>query len=123
MIIELAKTAVTALHVELLDSKKATFKYLSVSDSEVCYKNVSEQTKKSCIGCKATNDEAESALGGATQQVQAYGRVDLSAAAAVSAMRKNKFLYRPTKKNDKKGTRDCFMNFQRFYGKLLCSPV
>lgn len=52
MIIELAKTAVTALHVELLDSKKATFKYLSVSDSQVCYKNVSEQTKKSCIGCK-----------------------------------------------------------------------
>ena len=36
------------------------------------------------LGMRATNDEAESALGGATAQVQEYGQINISSAAAVS---------------------------------------
>jgi hypothetical protein len=39
------------------------------------------------LGIKVTNDdEAKSALGGATAQVQQYGRTNISSAAAISDM-------------------------------------
>ena len=46
------------------------------------------------LGRKATNDEAESALGGATAQVQEYGRISISSATAISDMNRNKYQQR-----------------------------
>jgi len=53
--------------------------------------------KQLLIGIRATNDEAESVLGGATANIQRYGRISLSGAGAVSDMKCNTFLHRPTK--------------------------
>jgi hypothetical protein len=86
---------------ELLDQSKATHKYLSVSESEFLYRYSTEERKQSLIGIRATNDEAESALGGATANIQRYGRISLSGAGAVGDMRCNAFLHRPTKSNCK----------------------
>ncbi len=69
MLIVLAKTAAKAIDDELRDESKATFKYLSISGSE--YQNgCGEARKKALLGKKATNDEAESALGGTTPNIQ-----------------------------------------------------
>jgi hypothetical protein len=58
------------------------------------------------LGKRATNDEAESSLGGATAQVQEYGRINISSAAAISDMNRNKYLQQecnpPHKKEDAK---------------------
>ena len=66
---ELAKTAADAVLAELHDEHKATWKYLSASGSEYCWDKCTEERKKALIGNKATNDEAEGALGGATAQL------------------------------------------------------
>ena len=55
---ELAKTAASALITELHDKKKATYRYLSASNSDMCYNNCSKGKKKAFLGKKATNDEA-----------------------------------------------------------------
>jgi hypothetical protein len=46
----------------------------------------------------ATNDEAESVLGGTTANIQQYGRINLTNAAAISDVKRNKYLARSTKK-------------------------
>jgi hypothetical protein len=46
---------------------------------------------------RATNDEAESVLGGATANIQQYGHISLSGVGAVGDMKCNAFLHRPTK--------------------------
>jgi len=56
-----------------LDETKATYKYTNQSGSEYSYNHCGSEKKKALLGRKATNDEAESALGGATAQVQEYG--------------------------------------------------
>ena len=91
---ELAETAADAILTELHDETKATFKYLSSSKSEYSWKYCSEERKKALVGNKATNDEAESTLGGTTAQIQKYGRIALSSAAAVSTMKRNAFFDR-----------------------------
>ena len=104
-VLELAKTAADAILTELHDDTKATYKYLSKSKSEYCWKNCSEERKNALLGNKATNDEAESTLGGTTHQVQKYGRINLANAAAVSDLKRNAFLHRKSNsKNDKKPT-------------------
>ena len=102
-VIELASVAANAILTELRDPKKATFKYLSASKSKYCWSKCTDAMKKAMLGCKATNDEAESALGGTTSQIQQYGRIALSSASAISDIRRNGFLHRKTKsKNDDK---------------------
>ena len=59
------------------------------------------------LGRKATNDEAESALGGATAQVQEYGRINISSAAAISDMNRNKYLQRKHEPARKKEGAKC----------------
>jgi len=49
----------------------------------------------------ATNDEAESTLGGSTGQLQRFGRIALASAAAVSTMKRNGY-FRRTMKSDEK---------------------
>ena len=70
MLIVLAKTAARAIYDKLRDESKATFKYLSVSGSEYSWNGCGEARKKALLGKKATNDEAESALGGTTSNIQ-----------------------------------------------------
>ena len=100
--VELAPIATGRVVKEIDDETKATYKYTKASKSKFSYACCPEQTKKDFLGCKATNDEAESSLGGATYQVQRYGRINLAAAGAISDARRNAFLYRPTSKKDKK---------------------
>jgi hypothetical protein len=50
--------------------------------------------KNALLGNTATNDEAESTLGGRTANIQRFGRIALSSAGAVSDMKRNAFLKR-----------------------------
>ena len=95
---EVAKIGVAALQRELEDPKKATYRYLSISGSEFSFDHCPEQTKNDMLGRWATNDLAESSFGGVTLQVQCFGRIGLCNAAAISDMRMNRFLSRPTTK-------------------------
>jgi hypothetical protein len=97
---ELGSIAVTTIIAELLDQNKATYKYLSISEPEISYRYSTDERKQSLMGIRATNDEAESVLGGATANIQQYGCISLSGAGAVSDMKHNAFLYRPTKSNN-----------------------
>jgi len=90
-VIELVKIAADAILTELHDDSKATYKYLSRSKSEYCWKKCSTERKAALLGNTATNDEAESTLGGTTYQVQRYGRINLSNAAAVNDLKMNVF--------------------------------
>ena len=100
--VELAPIATGTVVKEIDDETKATYKYTKASKSKFSYACCPEQTKKDFLGCKATNDEAESSLGGATYQVQRYRCINLATAGAISDARRNAFLYRPTSKKDKK---------------------
>ena len=101
-VIKLAKVATNSLITELHDKNKATYKYLSISNSDMCYKNCSEEMKKDFLGKKATNDEAESALGATTYEIQKGNHIGISNAAAVSDLNCNGFVHRQTSKKDKK---------------------
>jgi hypothetical protein len=104
-VLKLIPVAVEALLKELLDVNKATYKYLSISGSEYSYKHASDERKMSLIGVHATNDQAESVLGGTTAGVQRFGRISLGSAGAVSDMKRNSFLHRKsTSKTDTKST-------------------
>ena len=99
-----------AIIAELRNSKKATYKYLSESQSECCWACCSEHRKNALLGNKATNEEAESTLGGATAQLQKFGRIGLASMAAVSAMKRNGFFHRQgLSKKDKKKKEGVFI--------------
>ena len=104
---KVAAVGIQALKDELETKKKATYKYLSISGSEFSYEHCPEEVKKAMLGTMATNDLAESSFAGVTAQIQAFGRIGLNSAAAISDARRNKFLHRPTTKkaieNNEKG--------------------
>ena len=75
---------IAALVVEMENEKKATYKYLSMSTSEFSYEHCPEDVKKSMLVKMASNYLAEGSFAGVTAQVQCYGRIGMSAAAAVS---------------------------------------
>lgn len=78
------------------------------SGSEYSHNHCGSEKKKAMLGRKATNeDEAESALGGATAQVQEYGRINISSAAAISDMNRNKYLQRKHEPARKKEGAKC----------------
>ncbi len=83
-LIELARVAAQGILDELHDEKKATWKYLSVSESTVSFLGCPKEVKEGLYGREATNDRSESALGGTTQQLQQYGRIGIANAAAIS---------------------------------------
>jgi hypothetical protein len=96
------RTAADAICTELQDKNKATYKYLSISRSKYLLNHCGEEKKKALLGNTATNDKAESTLGGTTANIKRFGRIALSSAGAVSEMKRNAFLRRdaiPTKKN------------------------
>ena len=97
---ELTKIAATTILTELHDTKKATNKYLSSSGSEYSWMHCSAARKTALLGTTATNDQAESTLGGCTAQIQKFGRISLSSAAAVSDLKRNGFFSRQPSKNN-----------------------
>ena len=86
---------------EIDDEKKTTYKYSKASKSEFSWAYYPAQSRKDMLQCKATNDDAESALGGTTHQVQRFGRITVAAAGAIGDAWRNRFLHRPTAKKDK----------------------
>ena len=114
---------------DLVDESKASYKYLSISGSEFSYEHCPEDVKKAMLGKMASNDLAESSFAGVTAQVQCFGRIGMSAAAAVSDTARNGFLFRGEMKKriNRKRKRDsakmpekekklvCIMVYQRSY--------
>ena len=76
------------------DEKKATYKYLSISGSEFSHENCPDDVKRAMLGQWASNDLAEIPFAGVTAQVQNYGRIGTSNAAAVSDVARNGLLNR-----------------------------
>ena len=104
-----AKVAIEAMLRELENEKKATYKYLAVSESSFSYDHCLQPVKDAMLGMMVVNDLVESSFAGVTAQVQCYGWIGLHAAAAVSAMSRNNFLTRPTmKKHMSKGEKSLF---------------
>ena len=90
---------------ELLDEKKATYKYLSISGSTFSHDDCPDDVKRAMLGQWASNDLAESSLSGVTAQVQCYDRIVMSNAAAVSDVARNGLLNRDgTKKQINRAT-------------------
>jgi hypothetical protein len=88
-LVELAKVAAQGILDELHNETKATWKYLSVLGSPKSYQGCSADVKENLKGREATNDRSKSALGGTTHQLQKYGRIGLTNAAAMSDAKTN----------------------------------
>ena len=76
------KSTQLAKEVELTDEKKATWKYLNISKSPYCWECMSDERRQTLLGVAATNDKAESVLGGTTANIQRFGRINLTNASA-----------------------------------------
>jgi hypothetical protein len=69
----LAESAAKTICNEPMNESKATYKYINESGPKYSYNHCGDKKKKSMMGIKETNNQAKSALGGATAQVQQYG--------------------------------------------------
>ena len=65
------------------------------------------------LGREATNDRSESALGGTTRQLQKYGRIGISNAAAVSGAKTNSYVHQFTCPSSKTKTKEMFHQFEQ----------
>ena len=65
-----------------------------MSGSEFSYEHCPEDVKKAMLGKMASNDFAENSFAGVTAQIQCFGRIGMSAAAAVSDTARNGYLFR-----------------------------
>jgi hypothetical protein len=68
---------------DVFDQRKAMWKYLSLSGSDYCWDKCTREQKEALLSITATKDEAESILGGTTGNIQRFGHINLSSAAAV----------------------------------------
>lgn len=96
MLEKIASIGIKALTDELEDNSKATYKYLSISGTQFSFAHCPAHIKEQMLNTMASNDLAESSFAGVTAQVQCYGRIGMSAAAAVSDVGRNGFLFRGT---------------------------
>ena len=103
MLEKLAPLMAQAWIDELMDTSKATYMYMSDCDGKYSWKCCPEDVKTALLGMMAVNDLAESSFAGVTSQIQAFGRINLHGAAAVSDMGRNGFMDHSTKKGDKLG--------------------
>jgi len=111
-LVELAGVAAQAILNELHDEKKATYKYLSISESKYCVSGCPLEVQKALRGLEATNDRSESALGGTTRQLQLHGRISIQNAAAVADAKSNGYFRRFTNKDkDRIHTKGMFYQF------------
>ena len=85
----LAVAAANALLEELRDTRKATSKYLSSSQSEFCWGGITPKNHTAGLNKMAVNDPAERSFGALTGQLQSFGRIGLTNAAGVSQVRTN----------------------------------
>ena len=96
---------------EMTDENKAIHRYISANGKDKAiysHRHSSSARQESLRGVPATNDNAESALGGATYQLQQFGRIGIKHFAAINDLRRNNWLNRgtegeKTKKKQKKG--------------------
>ena len=58
-VIQLAKVFADVVLVEFRDKKKATWRNLDVSDSDICFKNCKDCFDKMLFGHKAVNDDSD----------------------------------------------------------------
>ena len=85
---------------DLLDPKKVMYMLMSESGGVCSWDVASDELKKSLFGMMAVNDLAESVFGGLTAQIEVFGRIGLSNAAAVSNMQRNGYLKQPNLENN-----------------------
>ena len=71
----------------LQDTRKATSKYLSSSQSAFCWGNTSYEDHISGLHKMAVNDPAERSFGALTGQLQCFGRIGITHAAGFSQVR------------------------------------
>ena len=88
---ELAVIMAKALIGKMVDSDWVNWNLLSESGGEYSWDGSSDELKESLIGLMATNCLAESSFGGVTAQLEVFGRLKLTHAAAVSDMQRNGF--------------------------------
>ena len=100
MLEKVAAIGIQAILDELLDEKKATYKYLSISGTEYSYEHCPDDVKEKMLGMMASNDIVESSFAGLTAQIQCYDRIGMYNAAAVSDTSRNGFLSRPTTRKE-----------------------
>ena len=80
--------------IELRDSKKAKFHHLSSSKGKIIWEVISDDEKKAGLGLMAVNDPAERTFGSLTCQLQKYGRISLTSAAAMDQEKRNNYFTR-----------------------------
>ena len=103
---ELGKIVIDAILVYMADPKNATHRNLSISGSPMSFEHCGDDK---LLGIHATNDQCESALGGATAGIQRGNMIGAHNASAVSTAKKNSVFRRtiPNKRNHtKKNGRD-----------------
>ncbi len=91
---ELAIVACTRWRDEMVDKKKGTWQFLSDLGGKLSFDHCSEEDKLALCGMMAVNDLTESSFAGLTAQVQVFGRIGMTNAAAISDMKRNGFLSR-----------------------------
>ena len=85
----LGNIAASAMLQELRDETKATSDYLSSIQCKSSWGKTSMQSDKAGLRNIAVNDPAESSFGGATRQLQHFGRVGLTNAGGVDQVKRN----------------------------------
>ena len=93
--LDLVKVSMKTLRAEFEDRKKATYYNLSISGDRRSWKGSKKEDRIRTRGCHATNDIAESTLGGLTRGVQLGSNVSMSRAGAQSDAKRRKDYYRP----------------------------
>ena len=76
---------------------------LSESEGEYLWDGLSNELKEAFLGMMTFNDLAENVYGAIAAELEVFGRVGLASALAVSNMRQNGFIARPTAKKNIKG--------------------
>jgi hypothetical protein len=109
-LVQLAKVAAQGILNKLHNEKTATWKYLSVSGSPHSYQGCPPTVWNELLGHEATNDRSESALGGTTHQLQKYGRIGITNAAAVSDAKTNGYFSQFSSNSNK--TKGMFHQFE-----------
>ena len=69
---------------------------MSESGSDYSWYGSSDELKEALLGFMAVNDLADSSSAGVTAQLQVFGRIGMSSAAAIIDMARNGFLEQPT---------------------------
>jgi len=112
-LVQLARVAAQGILDELHDQKKASWKYLSISGSHFSYQGCPLNVRNELLGRDAMNDRSESALGGTTHQLQQYGRIGITNAAAASDAKTNGYFCQFTCQSVRTEAKGMFHQFER----------